>query len=523
MKSLGHLFLLFFFISLALCLGLLWALDGQWIPFHSLMVGVSLVALLLALLINGRTYYANLRSDKSQFIGSSLGTLAFVGFFAGAANFLGRDPSLGWDFSPGRRLSLHQSTHQILDPLVNDIAFHLFYTDNPEGLAAKRQIRQAFQAIIDQKPQIDFKEISIFDHPEKVKKFNVGDSTYALFVTYKENVHRMQGSLSEKDIVSAALKVSQAERVVYIWKNSGRRQVEESGPYGLSLFKANLEKLYYKVRVLDHFPVPQDGALLAVLGERSSWPENDLETLKSYLNAGGRVLLAVDPESGADFSSFLTPLGLRVPNHYIKKADATQSPYVVFTRASPEHPELSKVLSQDNPYFYLAAPIEANVAKDSQKYRQVTPLLHYEPQTQILADLEESDHSLGSVDEASQFAAVLVEKPVSTLGSLSPSGSSEKDVGSKNHSLLGQLILVGDSDVFTNQWVTHQANFSLAVGLMNFLSQDPQLTSIVPQRVPTNYLLMSQTQLNFYFLFLILPVPLIFFLLALVLRVRRAL
>jgi len=107
-------------------------------------------------------------------------------------------------------------------------------------------------------------------------------------------------------------------------------------------------------------------------------------------------------------------------------------------------------------------------------------------------------------DQQAKVAAALIESRLD---------SSEK---------AGRLIVLGDSDIFTNQLVTQQDNFSLAVGLFNFLSQDSGVLNIAPKRAQTNYLLLSQTQLNFYFLFFILPVPLLFFLLAIVFRLRRA-
>jgi len=497
---LGNIFFVLFLLSSVLLGGLYWALDAHWIPFHSLLLGLGLGALALSLVINGRVYLGKIRSDSSRFIVQAGLSLALLGFFLSSVNYLSRDLRWGLDFSPGGKQTLNETTHKIIDPLIPELKFHLFYLNNPEGAVYKSQIQQAFQIIRRQKPEIGWEEISIFENPEKVKKFNVGDSPYALFVTYKDKTHRMQGGLSEKDIVSAAVKVSQPEKIVYIWKNVGKRNIEEQGTYGLSLLKANLEKLYYRVETLDRFPVPEDAAMLAIIGTKVSWSSEKQKQLQSYMEEGGHLLLAGDPDSSEHFSEFLDPLGVSVSKRFAKRPEGSQSPFVVFTLAAPDHPELSQVLAQGNPYFYLAAPLK--FSKEHSLYK-ATPLLLYEAQTQVFETLE-SPFPYKPEDQQAKVAAALIESRLD---------SREK---------AGRLIVLGDSDIFTNQLVTQQDNFSLAVGLFNFLSQDSGVLNIAPKRAQTNYLLLSQTQLNFYFLFFILPVPLLFFLLAIVFRLRRA-
>jgi hypothetical protein len=57
--------------------------------------------------------------------------------------------------------------------------------------------------------------------------------------------------------------------------------------------------------------VPRDAAAVLVLGPTTPFLREEVESLVRWVRGGGRLLVALDPESGSQFDALLQPIGVR--------------------------------------------------------------------------------------------------------------------------------------------------------------------------------------------------------------------
>jgi hypothetical protein len=105
--------------------------------------------------------------------------------------------------------------------------------------------------------------------------------------------------LGEDRITSAILSVTEEEQpVVYFLSGHGEMGLRGGETEGLSQFATELRQANYRVDSLDLFAaksIPADAALLIVAGPRAPFRDEEVQALRSWLNAGGRMLLFALP------------------------------------------------------------------------------------------------------------------------------------------------------------------------------------------------------------------------------------
>jgi len=498
MKLLGNFLLVTTMMSLVLIAGLQWAM-GYWIPFMTVLLVVGGVSLVAGLVVNGRHYWEILRSDAFSFVAKGLGSFSLVAVFLVAVNYLVSQNNLVGDWTPNRVNSLTPISVKILKDLEEPTVFHVFHANSSIGLKEKQVIEEALEIYKRSSPKVEVQIHGIFQDPELAKDFKVGEATAALFATYKGRRKRLQGLLTEKEITGAIIQLSRKQKIVYFTQGHDERRLGAESTYGLSRLQQELERLFYKVKKLEAFPVPADAAFLAIVGPRKEFSQSELQSLETFVEGGGHVLLAVDPGEKHGLDEFMASFGVTVGEGIMASKKKQESQYSVFLESSKYEHELGQILeSQRKPLWFLASPLE--IIGVSQTGLRALPLLVYEENSVSRKDLSTEAPVLG---EGGQVGLVLSEATEDQKNGLS-------------------LVVAGDSDFLTNQFVQMNGNYTLALGIFNYLSRDWDIMNLQPKKAKTTHLLLAQTKINFYVLFFILPFPLLFFILAIFLKLRRA-
>ncbi len=70
------------------------------------------------------------------------------------------------------------------------------------------------------------------------------------------------------------------------------------------------------------------------------------------------------------------------------------------------------------------------------------------------------------------------------------------------------MVIVGDADFLSNQYLGNGSNLEIGVNLVNWLSHDDRLISISPRPAPDTRLELSMQERLFIFSFFLLVLPL---------------
>ncbi len=125
----------------------------------------------------------------------------------------------------------------------------------------------------------------------------------------------------DKEVQKRLLLVAKPQRTVYLTVGHGERSADAQGDTDKRGTIRDLRDLMqqqgYKVKNLGAADglateVPADAAMVLVLGPQKALLTEEAQALDRYVERGGRLFVALDPEAGLDEAELLRPLGLKL-------------------------------------------------------------------------------------------------------------------------------------------------------------------------------------------------------------------
>ncbi len=260
--------------------------------------------------------------------------------------------------------------------------------------------------------------------------------------------------------------------------------------------------------------VPADAAAVVIAGPTRTFLEAELAALKRYVERGGALFVGIDPRAQTNLYGLLEGFGVRLGDDVV--VDRTLA---IFGQATtpfgdeydPEH-EITRVLA--NPSVF---PMVRSVELDPAAAARFSVLVRTGSESWAERDLEawretgRAEYSendlLGPVP-----IAVAGSVPAADAGNEAGSGNeadagSEADAGEADVPEAGRLVVFGDSDFASNQYLGTAGNRDLFVNAVNWLAGEVESISVRPNVSRASGFQMSQEQFRFlqYVSLLVLP------------------
>ena len=488
------------------------------------------VLLLLYLVLNFskiRTAFAS-RTGRH---GTAAGvTLILVISILALLNFLNFRHSKRIDLTENQLYALSSQSQKVVENLDAEMQIIGFFQDE----AATRSFKDLMEEYRHASSQISYEIVDPQKEPEKVARHDVKRQGQVVVVTGARS--EIVDEFSEEKITNTIIKLTrEGEKVVYLLTGHGERDLEESGPEGLSMAKEMVEKQNYVVKpynLAQENKLPDDATVLLSAGPRVDFLPNEVSLLNEYLKMGGKFLLMLDPETEFAMDDFLAAYGLSVEQNVVIDASGVgqlfglgvAAPIVATYEEHPITDEMRGVMT----FFPMARGVKT-----------VDGSLGYETKT-IMSTSERSwgetnlDGNRAAFDEGEDTQGPVALAAVATLsvkGSESIKGS-EQDAGSaadkaeesegaaeadeKAAETKGgesRFVLFGDSDFATNAYFASSANGDMFRMTVSWLAEDSDLTAIAPKN-PENRrinLTQSQSRLMFWATVILLPLSTLVF------------
>jgi hypothetical protein len=250
------------------------------------------------------------------------GALVFA--FTTAYVAVGRDHKV--DLSYFRTAKPGESTHKIVAALDQPLEVALFF---PPANEVREEVEGYFADLAHDSKML---QVAHYDHaidPAKAKELGVsgngivvvkrGGRKELLSVGLELEAARSQLGNLDKEVQKRLLQVARPQRTVYFTSGHGERAFDPASDTDKRLTVRDLRELCqqqgYTVRTLGvaeglAAEVPNDAAIVFVLGPEKAFLPEEAAAIARYLERGGRLLLALDPEAGLDGHELLAPLGL---------------------------------------------------------------------------------------------------------------------------------------------------------------------------------------------------------------------
>ena len=436
-------------------------------------------------------------------------TLVVLGILVGI-NYLASRRAVRWDLSKGQRFSLSDQTNKVVSGLKDDVKITYFQ----KGLAlqhAQDRLR-AYQAL---SPKIKVEFVDPVAEPGKTQAYEVRGPWPILVVEKATNKEKITND-SEQDITNALIKVTRdRKRPVCFAEGEGERDIEDSGDRGWSGAKGALGKNQYetkKVALLRQKKVPDDCTVFVVAGPDNDLLPEEIDAIRSYVKAGGRWLVGVDPETKAAYpnlTGLLKEWNVEAGKDIVVDASGMgqlfgAGPLTPLALEYPFH-EITKDFRVATA-FHMARSMEAGKATIEGVTAQDLVKTSRDSWGETELDLKKAPEFSEGKDKAGPISlgvVVTLRGPApAPTPTPSPAPPPAADAPKPPEA---KIAAFGDSDFASNALLGFQGNRDFFLNVVAWLSEDQDLISIRPREPEDQRLTVSrQTQQNVAIMALIL-------------------
>lgn len=413
-------------------------------------------------------------------------TLAVLAIL-GLVNFLAARHSKRFDLTAEKLYSLSDQTDKILTGLEKDVKVLKF--DKSEDPA----LRDLMTEYKNRSRRISYQFVDPQEKPELAKQYGVARFGETI-VTSGARVERPE-SADEQDLTSAILKVTRdAVKTVCFVEGHGEKPLSSQEGEGYGGVEAGLKSENYQVKTVNLVAanqVPSDCSVLVEAGPTKALFAQEAAMIGKFLDAGGKAMLLVDPDTDPQFSEIFDAWNIVVGKDTVLDVSGYgrligTGPGVPLVMSYGAHP-ITKNFGRTMTIFPLARSVKSG--NKSQPGEQVTELLKTSPESWAETDLKGGK---AKYDEGKDSKG-----PVS-LGIAASKKAGEKEA---------RLVVLGDSDFASNRYFGAQRNGDLFFNAINWLAQDEELISIRPKSPANRRVNLTRSQQNMFFWFSIVLLP----------------
>ena len=315
---------------------------------------------------------------------------------------------------------------------------------------------------------------------------------------------KITGFKGEQLFTSAILQLSEGKKPKILFTTGhGEPALDEPGGHGLSGAQQLLGRDNFDISEwasLGKPAVPPGTDLLVIAGPSSSFVPPELAAFSAYLDAGGRMLVMLDPTLGpggaalvnTNLEAWLARYGVKVGENIVVDPSNPLpffGPETIFVKSYGDHP-ITKALGQGN--FPVLVSLARSAGAGSAPGLKVTELMK-------TTDQGWGETDLGHLDKVSRDARDL-SGPVA-LGVVAETAA---PVPGKRGL---RLVVFGDSDFATNQLLqANNPNEVLLTNTVNWLVEREALLDIPAKKTEQVRLTLTTDQIrNIYLLAGMLP------------------
>ena len=299
---------------------------------------------------------------------SGLG-MSLVVVFAFSAMYVATQLDETWDLSYFRTARPGESTRKIVRGLNEPLQVTLFF---PPANEVGEQVAQYFSDLSQDSTQLQVERLDQAVEPARARTLGITTNGVAVFsrgekrevYTVGLELERARGQLQrlDQEVQKRLLIVTRPRRVLYLTtghgeRGDGRAMPNETPRSGIAQLKElmraqNVETQSLSVAEGLGSEVPKDATAVVIIGPTQEFLAEEVRALREYLETGGRVWIALDPE-GPNHDGLLEPLGLKYRNTPL----ANDQVYFRTTRQQSDRGNLATASYSSHPSVSTLAPL----------------------------------------------------------------------------------------------------------------------------------------------------------------------
>jgi len=419
--------------------------------------------------------------------------------------FLTTRQHLRTDWTENKLYSLADQSEKIISGLDKEVKVIAFFRESEQKGAQDLLDEYAFYS--------DYITVEFVDpdaKPQIAKQYQVNQYNSLVIESgaKKETIQE----LSEANLTNAIMKVTRdVEKTVYFLTGHGERSISEDGVETYKQAAEAIKKENYIVkeinlvrRIAKGKGIPDSCTVFAIIRPISNFFPQELDSIKAFVDKGGKLLVMLDPERNNDIADFFRNYHVEIGNNMVVDASGMGQLF----GAGPAMPLVS---NYDN-----SIPItkDFNVMTFYPQTCSVIPM-EDKGDYDIKEILKTGANSWGETDFKSR--EVTFNEGRDIPGPVTIAVLIEKNVGDKK---LG-IALFGDSDFAKNGYFKNQGNADLFLNTVNYLAEEKDLISIRPKEIDDRRVTLTQADVATIFWLVVVAIPLLVIIAGVVFYIKR--
>ncbi len=429
-------------------------------------------------------------------IQSSLFIILFIGL-VGTLAWLSTQYSFSIDLTASQSNSLSLPTQRLLKGIQHPVKITAFVSPANN---IKDSIDAIFNRYHDLQPLIEYSSVNPDFVPDQLRDLNIQrDGEVVIEVNGRqENLQQ----ITESSITNALARLTrEAERWVMFIEGHGERDAYGAANYDLQLFGSRLAEKGFEIQpvnLMQSTTVPDNTDILVIADAATALLPGEIDMIKHYVEAGGNLLWLADISQDDSLDTLAEQLELEfLPGVIVDPRTQVLGLSRVDFALVADYPR--HAITNQLKALTLFPRAQAMQFHGEQSDWQAVPLLATQARS-----WNEVGELKGQITQGDQNAEV--------AGPLNLGYSLERSVQKEDGSLQTQrVVVVGDADFLSNQYLGNGSNLDLGLNLFNWLSHDDNLIAISPRSATDTKLeLSSNSQLFIALTFLLLlPIALL--------------
>jgi gliding motility-associatede transport system auxiliary component len=389
-----------------------------------------------------------------------------------------------WDLTPTHEYSLSPQSKKLLHELKRNVTIYAFDRKNEFG---RRRDLLSNYSIASHHVSVQY--VDPDRQPGVAKQFGVTND--GVIVVAAGDRHFQAQSNNEEGVTNALIRVLKGEKTICFIQGHGERNPAGTDRDGFQNIKQELNNESYQVKtllLLQKNEIPPDCGIVVVAGPQHDYLPPEIDTIRTYVDDGGRALFMLDPGVQLpNLDKLLAGWGINVRNDLVVDVNPV-------ARLFGTRPDMPLIIQ------YGSNPIVAPL-------KQVATLFPLTRSFEIsktapagaLPDMlcQTSGESFGVEDFNPSMQKVSFRPGKDIKGPLTVAVadtiSNQNANGKKSE---GRVVAVGTSLVAANAYLGFQGNKDLVMNMVNWLSAEEDLISIRPKAVEHQHLDLNQQQMG---------------------------
>jgi len=467
--------------------------------------------------MRGKGFISNRLKSSSNMSAAILLVLAI----AVVVTLLSERHYVRWDVTATGEHTLSEETIQVLKSLEEPVHMKAFVREGQSGAKELERLLASYQYV---SPNITFELIDADRNPSLTMRYNIS----SLNTTVLEGYDRTQDVkiADEEHLTNGLIRLSKSEKNTVYWVTGhGERGFQGAEPQTLSNLKEDLgeENFVFEELYLMQSEVPEGASLVVVAApEKPLFPE-EVKSLGTYLNGGGRIVVFLEPFENAGLKDFLSDYGIIVRDDVIidKMSRVMGGDFLLPMVAQYGSHEITRDFKLTS-FFEIARSVDEG---DSPPNVRTTSLAMTSPESWAETDQEALKEGRVGFEEGKDrmgpvSLAVIAELTPQTPREDGENSESEEEKAAEITGE-GKMVVFGDADFASNKYFQTSGNADFIKNTINYMVDRGDLITIKKEPRGIDALMLTRGQGQLIFWVPVVAIPLCVLGLGIVVYVRR--